>query len=396
MLNGVDLRARQALAEQIREDSWEAQLSIGVAAYPVPGGRCRVDTEPMRLGSTRVARAFGIEQRCEDTAGGDVLDPVGSLLVALGASVADSVVTALTGEGCGPSVVEVLPCAWFPAGPPDGEPGEDGPARLSYEIRIEGDVSAGQARRAVAAACARGSAHRTLAEPNEIRAVVQTARDVHLTSRPVPAPAQPRPAVRRRTARVTWEVGTHVLAEVDGVRAESDQPKQLFGADLAPSAQEYVLAALAAEALRYSADSGPAADGPPASVHSSGRVDLRGPYTAGDAPAGLRNILVQLLPADPAATGDASASAGDGDGDGDGEGATGPVAAMRRWLAEGDALRLVRDAHPIAVSLVLDGTPVALPAEGTGETHHPDHASDSHNSHDTYDTHDTKERHRAP
>ena len=34
MLNGVDLRARHALAEQIAEDSWEAQLSVGVAAQP--------------------------------------------------------------------------------------------------------------------------------------------------------------------------------------------------------------------------------------------------------------------------------------------------------------------------------------------------------------------------
>ena len=103
MLNGVDLRARESLAEQIGEDSWEAQLSIGVAAQPAAADRCRVRTEPMRLGSTRVARAFGIDQRfgpgtdCLDqrSASGtaDCLDPVGSLLVALGASVADSVGT---------------------------------------------------------------------------------------------------------------------------------------------------------------------------------------------------------------------------------------------------------------------------------------------------------------
>ncbi|MFG2130769.1 OsmC family protein [Streptomyces sp. NPDC048751] len=334
MLNGVDLRARQALAEQIREDSWEAQLNIGVAAQPTSPDRCRVRTEPMRLGSTRVARAFGIEQRCTSSAGDDCLDPVGSLLVALGASVADSVVTRLTGEGCGPALVEVEPCVEFAAG---------GPARLSYEVRVEGDVSVEQARRAVAAAGERGSAHRTLAEPNEIRAVVQTARDVHLTGSPVPAGTEPFTADRRRAARVMWEVGTHVLAEVDGVHAESDQPKQLFGADLAPSAQEYVLAALAAEALGYTAAAAaaPTPDGPPVSVHSSGRMDLRGPYSAQDAPAGLRNILVQLLPADPSAVG--------------GEGAADPVAAMRRWLAEGDALRLVRDAHSIDVTLVLDG-----------------------------------------
>ncbi|MBK3568639.1 hypothetical protein [Streptomyces sp. MBT62] len=179
MLNGIDLRARQALAEQIREDSWEAQLSIGVVAHPTSPDRCRVDTEPMRLGSTRVARAFGIEQRWGPSAGGDCLDPVGSLLVALGASVTDSVVTHLTGEGCGPALVEVLPCVEFGS---DG-----GPAVLSYEIRIDGDVSVEQARRAVAAARERGSAHHTLAEPNEIKAVVQTAQDVHLTSRPGPA-----------------------------------------------------------------------------------------------------------------------------------------------------------------------------------------------------------------
>ncbi|MGW7427329.1 hypothetical protein ACWGJB_46545 [Streptomyces sp. NPDC054813] len=334
MLNGVDLRARQALAEQIREDSWEAQLSMGVAAQGATADRCRVRTEPMRLGSTRVARAFGMDQ-CRGPGAGDSLDPVGSLLVALGASVADSLVTELTAEGCSPALLEVLPCAQFAA---------DGAARLSYEIRLDGEVTPEQARRALAAARERGSAHRTLEEPNDIKAVVQTARDVHLTSRPMPSGAGPFVPGRRRSARVMWEVGTHVLAEVDGVRAESDQPKQLFGADLAPSAQEYFLAALAVEALGF-ADPGEATttpDTPTASVHASGRIDLRGPYSTQDVPAGLRNILVQLLPADPTEEDRAAAD------------------AVRRWLAEGDALRLVRDAHTIDVSLVLDGTPVTL------------------------------------
>ncbi|WP_306330117.1 hypothetical protein, partial [Streptomyces venezuelae] len=76
-------------------------------------------------------------------------------------------------------------------------------------------------------------------------------------------------------------------------------------------------------------------------VHASGRIDLRGPYSAQDAQVGLRNILVQLLPADP--------SAGDGSA----------AAAMRGWLTEGHALRLVRDAHPIHVELVLNGKPIA-------------------------------------
>ncbi|WP_119203688.1 hypothetical protein [Streptomyces sp. 2224.1] len=350
MLNGVDLRARQSLAEQIGEDSWEAQLSVGVTARPVAAGHCRVHTEPMRLGSTRVARAFGIDQRC-GSGTGDHLDPVGSLLVALGASVADSVVTELSGAGCGPELLEVLPCAEFAA---------DGSVRLSYGIRLDGGICAGQARRAVAAARARDSAHRTLEEPGDIKAVVQTAQDVHLLSRPGPAGAEEFTAVRRRTAQVRWEVGTHVIAEADGVHAESDQPKQLFGADLAPSAQEYVLAALAAEALGF-ADPRAAAPGEAsASVHASGRIDLRGPYSSSpDAPAGLRNVLVQLLPADPTEAGDTAAG------------------AIRRWLDEGDALRLVRDAHPIEVRLVLDGTPVPVP----------------HTENDRMN--DTKEHHRA-
>ncbi|MFF8788580.1 hypothetical protein [Streptomyces sp. NPDC015125] len=334
MLNGVDLRARQTLAEQIGEDSWEAQLSVGVAARPAAADHCRVRTEPMRLGSTRVARAFGIDQRCGPGTG-DHLDPVGSLLVALGASVADSLVTELSGEGCGPELLEVLPCAEFAA---------DGSARLSYGIRLDGGASTGQARRAVAAARARDSAHRTLEEPNDVEAVVQTAQDVHLTSRPLPAGTEQFTAVGRRTAHVRWEVGTHVIAEVDGVHAESDQPKQLFGADLAPSAQEYVLAALAAEALGFADPRAATPDEASASVHASGRIDLRGPYSSSpDAPAGLRNLLVQLLPADPTEAGDAAAG------------------AIRRWLAEGHALRLVRDAHPIEVRLVLDGTPVPVP-----------------------------------
>ncbi|MER0481683.1 hypothetical protein ABR737_25675 [Streptomyces sp. Edi2] len=334
MLNGVDLRARQTLAEQIGEDSWEAQLSVGVAARTVAAGHCRVRTEPMRLGSTRVARAFGIDQRY-GSGTGDFLDPVGSLLVALGASVADSVVTELSREGCGPELLEVLPCAEFAA---------DGSVRLSYGIRLDGGVLTGQARRSVAAARARDSAHHTLEEPGDIKAVVQTAQDVHLLSRPAPAGAERFTAVRRRTAHVRWEVGTHVLAEADGVHAESDQPKQLFGADLAPSAQEYFLAALAAEALSFADPRAATAGEASASVHASGRIDLRGPYSAApDVPAGLRNILVQLLPADPAQAGDAAAG------------------TIRRWFAEGDALRLVRDAHPIEIRLVLDGTPVPVP-----------------------------------
>ncbi|QHC24548.1 hypothetical protein [Streptomyces sp. GS7] len=353
MLNGIDLRARRALAEQIREDSWEAQLSMGVAAHPAVADRCRVRTEPMRLGSTRVARTFDIDQRCGSGADG-CLDPVGSLLVALGASVAESVVTELTGDGCSPALLEVLPCVEFARG--------EGAARLAYEIRIEGDVLVEQARRALAAARERCSAHRTLDEPNDIKAVVQTAQDVHLTSRPVLPGTEPFVPERRRAARVMWEVGTHVLAEVDGVHAESDQPKQLFGADLAPSAQEYFLAALAAEALSF-ADPTTAPDTPPASVHASGRIDLRGPYSTEVAPAGLRNVLVQLLPADPAVDGDTAAR------------------AMRRWLAEGHALRLVRDAHPIEVRLVLNGEPV--PAQHTEND-------------GTSAVNDTKEQHRAP
>ncbi|MFG2986635.1 hypothetical protein ACGFYQ_36245 [Streptomyces sp. NPDC048258] len=382
MLNGVDLLARHALAEQIREDSWEAQLSIGVQAHPEPGERCRVDTEPMRLGSTRVARSFSLYQSrgagsgsASESASGsasgsaDCLDPVGSVLVGLGASVADSVVTGLTGEGCHLTLLEVVPAVEF------AQAGAGGQARLSYGIHIEGEVSAEQARRAVRAARERSSGHRTLEDPNEIRVVVQTEQDVHLTGRPAAAGTDPFAPARRHTARVAWEVGAHVIAEVDGVRAESDQPKQLFGADVAPSAQEYFLSALAAEALRFAAPAGrapsPTADADPSpaqdAVHASGRIDLRGPYSALDAPAGLRNILVQLLPADPSAGSDG--------------GAAGPAEAMRGWLAEGDSLRLVRDAHPIRVEVVLNGTPIpADPDEPLPHT----------------EMNDTKEQHRAP
>ncbi|MFI8350675.1 hypothetical protein [Streptomyces sp. NPDC085596] len=372
MLNGVDLAARHALAEQIREDSWEAQLSIGVQAHPEPGERCRVDTEPMRLGSSRVARPFSLHQSRADphrSASGPphCLDPVGSLLAGLGASVADSVVAWLTGEGCLLTFLEVLPVVEFDD--------TGGRALLSYGIHIEGEVSAEQAHGAARAARERSSGHRTLEDPNEIRVVVQTEQDVHLTGRPLAAGTDPFTATRRRTARVAWEVGAHVIAEVDGVRAESDQPKQLFGADVAPSAQEYVLSALAAEALRFAARPGPPpstgtdADGPAAqdAVHASGRIDLRGPYSAQDAPAGLRNLLVQLLPADP--------SAGNDDDGG------GPAGAMRAWLAQGESLRLVRDAHPIRVEVVLNGTPIAAGPDRvlTGT-----------------EKNDTKEQHRAP
>jgi hypothetical protein len=345
-LNGVDLLARQGLADQVREDSWEAQLRIGMEARATAPGRYRVRTEPMRLGSARVARPF--EADYAEVAGAGHLDPVGSVLLFLGASVVGTVVTALTLEGCSPLAVVVHATAG---------PGDDGGTRVGYQLCLDGAITAAQARAVVAWTRARDPGHRTLADGAELRAVVRAGRgDVHLDSRPA-EPAAGRAAAgglvtdrawSPRAARVAWEVGTHVLAEVGDVHVACDQPKQLFGADLALSPQEYLLAALACEALGF-ARAGDPPDAP-AVAHAAGRLDLRGPYTTLDAPAGLRDVLVQLLPESldqvPAPEAE-NAAAG----------------AVRRWFAHGHALRLVRDARPVDVTILLNGAPV-----DTGET----------------------------
>jgi uncharacterized OsmC-like protein len=343
-LNGVDLLARQDLAEQVREDSWEAQLRVGVEARATAPGHYRVRTEPMRLGSTRVARPF--EADYGDAAGAGRLDPVGSVLLFLGACVIDTVVTALTLERCSPLAVVVHATAGFD--------GDGSGARLGYELRLDGAITAAQARAVAAWARVRDPAHRTLSDAAEISAVVRAGKDVHLTSQPAESAGggggdsgdggEPgRGVAPPRVARVAWEVGTHVLAEAGDVHAACDQPKQLFGADLALSPQEYLLGALACEALGFArADGLPAS---PAVAHAAGRLDLRGPYTTLDAPAGLRDVLVQLLPEsfEEARTPEAASATAD---------------AVRRWFTHGKALRLVRDARPIDVTILLNGAPV--------------------------------------
>jgi cystathionine beta-lyase/cystathionine gamma-synthase/uncharacterized OsmC-like protein len=356
--NGVDLWARQNLAKRIQEYSWEAQLSIGVEAQARAAGRCDVRTEPMRLGSTRVARPFSLNHSCGDRAN-DCLDPVGSVLVALGACVAGTAVAALTDEGGSPSLLEVRARAEFNR--------SGGRALLSYELRFEGAITAEQARRAAAAVRLRGSAHRTLEEANEIHVVIQTGQDIHLTTRPFGCEPDRPSASHSRSTRVLWEVGAHVLAETDGVHAESDQPKQLFGADLAPNPEEYLLAALAAEALGFAAaaetagraedEAGAPTNGPRTSTHASGRIDLRGPFSNDEAPVGMRNLLVQVLPADPFAARTPGAV----------DSPPGAVEAVQRWFAEGDALRLIRDAGPIEVTVVLDGGPIDFPLTTPGD-----------------------------
>jgi hypothetical protein len=356
-LNGVDLLARQSLAEQVREDSWEAQLRIGMEARATAPGRYRVGTEPMRLGSTRVARPF--EADYVDVADAGHLDPVGSVLLFLGASVVDTVVTALTLEGCSPLAVVVH----VTAGPDgDGSSSDGRGTRLGYQLRLDGAITAAQARAAAAWARVRDPAHRTLADGAEIRAVVRAgSSDIHLDSQPAgdggqpadpadpagsgPAGADPAGdgSAPARAAQVVWEVGTHVLAEVGDARVTCDQPKQLFGADLAFSPQEYLLAALACEALGFARAGGQ--PNAPAVAHAAGRLDLRGPYTTLDAPVGLRDVLVQLLPEslDEVPAPEAESAAAD---------------AVRRWFDHGEALRLVRDARPIDVTILLNGAPV--------------------------------------
>lgn len=338
LLNGVDLEGLHELGLEFHKDPWEAQLGLGVEAAPDGSGQCLVRTDPIRLGTTRAARPFVFEHGCGAQAAPGTRSPLGSVLAALGACVASIVATSLTSRGLSPSRLEVLAHALRPA---TGVAGDSRP-ELGLEIHLDGDIAVDAVRESAAEALARSSTLRTLEQPNEFRAVVVSEENRYFTDRPCSRPAgarEPAPATaERRTARAGWEAGLLVLAEVDGVSTEVDQPKQLFGADRAPSAQEHLLAALAAEALGYATDDaaeGGAGTGP--STHASARLDLRGPDSPDTVPVGLCSLLVQFLPG----------STGEVRGD-----------AAETWLAEGEVLRLVRDEQRVTVGIVLNGTPV--------------------------------------
>ncbi|SEM40557.1 OsmC family protein [Streptacidiphilus jiangxiensis] len=334
LLNGVDLEGLHELGREFRQEPWEAQLGLGVEATPDGPDRCLISTGPVRLGTTRAARPFVFPHGTGSPAAAGLRDPLASVLAALGAGVASEVATALTGHRVSPSRLEVRTQAQLPTGGGTLDPRSD----LTVEVRIDGDVDEETALQCVAAARTRSTVLRTLEEANEIRAVLVAEENRYLTDRPHEYRADTeKPGGARRSASAVWESGLLVVAEVDGVTVQTDQPKQLFGGDRAPSPEEHLLAALAAEALGHATRPGGSDHG--ASIHASARLDLRGPDSSEGVPVGLGSLLVQFLP---------------------GVGADVRAEAVDAWLTDGDVLRLVRDNHPVKVRLVLNGDSVGV------------------------------------
>lgn len=306
MLNGVDLTARRELAGILTEQSWEAQLATEVEATAGPAGRAELATRVTRLGGSRIARPFRFPLGGDGRPG-----PVDAVLAALGCCAVTEAAVSLTEHGRMPDRLDAEVTLR-----PDGTVG--------CALRIDGDVSGEVAAAVLERTTTRSTALRTVAGANSV--TVSSLAGGRFTGAAADC-AAPLPAAAL-TAR--WQTGSRVTVTRPGDDTpllEADQPKQLFGADRAPSPHEYLLAALAAEAAGFGGEGDV--------VCAAGRIDLRGPLAVGDAPVGLRDLLVQFLAA---------------------AGPEGP----RRWLAEGPALRLLLEPRPVDVAFVPGGAPLGL------------------------------------
>jgi len=295
VLNGVDLTARRELAGLLAEQSWEAQLAAEVEATAAPAGRAELATRVTRLGGSRVVRPFRFALGGDGRPG-----PVDTVLAALGSCAATEAAVTFTEYGRLPDRLDV-----------DVVLRPDGTVQCALR---GGDVPPEAAATALRRMAERSTALRTVAEAGTITLSSPTAGRRSGTAADCAGPL-PTAAV---TAR--WQSGSRVTVTRPGddrPLLEADQPKQLFGADRAPSPHEYLLAALAAEAAATGSEG--------AMVCASGRIDLRGPLAVGNAPVGLRDLLAQFL------TG------------------FGPE-QPRHWLTSGPALRLVLEPRRVEVT----------------------------------------------
>jgi uncharacterized OsmC-like protein len=282
VIAGVDVAGWYELARTTKSASWEAQIGLGVSAGPAvrTDPRCSagpaadtdpmrvagpaVRTDPMRVGPARAARPYAIAV--------GATTPLALLLGALGAGAAETMALSLALQGARPTSIRARAYG--------------GAAEAGVDLMVAGAVTGPQLTAAaehVRRFCPVG---RTLAEATAVRLLVVTPQG----SRSFEAPESVRPAAPEEVA-VDWDTGPRSTITSGGAAFPADQPKQLLGTDRAPSPEEYLLAALAAEVARPGT----------AEVHVSARRDLRGALGFAGAPVGLRDVLVQrLLPADHA------------------------------------------------------------------------------------------------
>lgn len=320
MLAGVDLMGLRELAAACREASWEAMVSLTVSGRLTPDGTAVVTCLPMLVGPARVVRPFSIafDASRSPTPGTGSPAPVDGLLTAVGADAVATAAISLALQGADPT--RIAACT-----------GLDTAGGISCRLDISGWVADGQARTAAEHIRRFTVIQRTVAEPTSVRLRVTGSRPL-----PCPAPQEdgasgPDAPFPARSVPVEWETGNYSVARAGGASLPVDQPKQLFGGDRGPGPYEYLLAAVAAEALSWLRRAG-------AEVHVSARLDLRGTLGVADSPVGLRDMLVQfLLPADPGAVASSAASA------------AGVPAELTAWARDGAVLRIVRQPREIAV-----------------------------------------------
>jgi hypothetical protein len=323
---GVDLAGLRELAAICRDASWEAMVSLTVSGTLAPDGTAVITTLPMLVGPARVVRPFSITFGTK-VPGAGFPAPADGLLAAIGGDAVATAAISLAIQGVDPTRISARAHL-------------DASGGIACSLRISGDLAPGQPQAAAEHVRRFAVTHRTVAEPATVR-LRATGAGPASERRPGegagPGSDVPFPA---RSVDVEWEAGGYSVASAAGVSLPIDQPKQLFGRDRGPGPQEYLLAAVTAEALSFLARAG-------AQVHVSARLDLRGTLGIAGSPVGLRDILVQFPP--PA---QAAASAGP----------AGIPAELTAWARGGAVLRLVRQSREIPVSAeYAEPLPAVLP-----------------------------------
>jgi uncharacterized OsmC-like protein len=277
----VDVEGLLDLTAMVSREPWEAQSTNNVLATR-DGDGIRVRCLPMTLGSGRVIRDFEVGPA----------DSVELLLSALGGCMAAAAATSFALRGAVPAELAVE-VQW----------------RSAEGLRCQ--LVGADMESALAHVVEHSSTYRLLAGVGDLRATCNTPEGLrHADARPraLSGPVDPRSVV------VTWQGGLRSIAGALDV----DQPKQLFGADLGPSPEEYVLAALAAEALHHVWEHEEVLE-----IHASARRDLRGHLGFPGIPVEQRSVLVQFVGLDV------------------------PEALARDWLDQGTVAGLVIGAQHI-------------------------------------------------
>ena len=342
MLAGVDLMGLRELAAACREASWEAMVSLTVSGRLATDGTAVVACLPMLVGPARVVRPFRIafDASRSPTPGTSSPAPVDGLLAAVGADAVATAAISLALQGADPTRI----CA---------RTGLDTAGGIGCCLDISGELADRQARTAAEHIRRFTVIQRTVAEPATVRLRVTGGGPVPGSGPNEEVASGPHAPFPARSVPVEWETGNYSIARAGGTSLPVDQPKQLFGGDRGPGPQEYLLAAVAAEALSW-------LPRPGAEVHVSARLDLRGTLGVADGPVGLRDILVQfLLPTDSAAVASSAVGAAD------------VPAELAAWARDGTVLRIVRRSQEIAVTVATGqyADSSSAPSVSPGEDH---------------------------